>query len=512
MPRASSPSNRAVDIAIVGGGTSGAVLAGIIARDTDRSVLLLEAGPDYGPLSAGGWPADLLDARTLPGSHSWDYAGRAHPTHEQETPFDRARVIGGCSSHNGCVALIGHRLDYDRWEALGNTGWAWNRVEPAVERAKRGLRVRLVEDRELTPFHAAFIDGAVASGIPRVRDLNDPDQASGVAASPVNVVDGIRWNSALGYLDPVRARPNLRVLGNALVDRVEVDHGAAVAVWVVVDGQRRRIPAAQVVLAAGAYGTPAILQRSGIGPADDLRSLGIAPLHDLPGVGRNLVDHPTVLVEFAGTERLNREMATFGATQWLPDEQTLAKARSSRCREAFDLHLYAVMNRPVADRQWGYRIFVSSMTPRSVGTVRIVSTEPDAAPLIDHGYLSDPNGEDLAVLADGITLAREIGAAPAVVSLFGEATQPSPHETTPAALADYIRRTVGIYYHPAGSCRMGPASDPLAVVGPDGNVHGIDGLYCCDTSIFPALMRANTNLPAAMAAEQLAPEISGKSA
>jgi choline dehydrogenase-like flavoprotein len=493
-----------IDLLIVGGGTSGATLAGIIARDTDQQVLLLEAGPDYGALTAGRWPRDLLEARWLPGTHSWGYGGHAHPTHERETPFDRARVIGGCSAHNGCVALIGHRHDYDRWEELGNTGWAWDAVAPAVERAKRGLRVRLVDDSELTPFHAAFIAGAVAAGVPQVRDMNDPDQDQGVAASPVNIFERTRWNSALGYLDPVRERPNLRILGDMLVDRVEIANGRAIAVQAISGGRRVRIPAAKIVLAAGAYATPAILLRSGIGPADDLRALGITPMHALPGVGKNLVDHPTVEVHFAGTDRLNQAMESFRADHWLPDEQTLAKVRSSRCTEAFDLHLYAVITRPEQFGRWRYRVYVSSVLPRSIGTVTIRSTDPEAAPVIDHGYLSDVAGEDSAVIADGIALARAIGSAPGVVELFGAETRPGPGHETPEAIADFIRRTIGIYYHPTSSCRMGPASNPDAVVDPRGAVHGLDGLAICDASIFPTLMRANTNLPAAMIAEHMA--------
>jgi choline dehydrogenase len=493
-----------IDLLIIGGGTSGAALAGILAREADRRVLLLEAGPDYGPLAAGRWPRDLLDARWLPGSHSWGYGGRAHPTHERETPFDRARVIGGCSAHNGCVALIGHRRDYDHWEELGNSGWGWDAVAPAVERAKRGLRVRLPDDSELTPFHAAFIEGAVASGVPHVRDMNDPDEDTGVAASPVNIHEGMRWNSALGYLDPVRDRPNLRVAGDTFVDRVEIEHGRAVAVHAIRDGRRIRIPAARIVLAAGAYATPAILLRSGIGPADELRGLGIAPVHDLPGVGKNLVDHPTVEVHFAGTDRLNQMMESFGADHWLPDEQTLAKARSGRCTEAFDLHLYAVITRPEQCGHWRYRVYVSSVLPRSIGAVTLRSADPEAAPAIDHGYLSDVGGEDLAVIADGIALARAIGAAPGVAELFGEETRPGPGHETPEQITDFIRRTVGIYYHPTSTCRMGPATDPHAVVDPRGAVHGLDGLAICDASIFPTLMRANTNLPAAMIAEHMA--------
>ncbi len=499
----------AIDILIVGGGTAGAALAGIIARDTDRAVVLLEAGPDYGPLDARRWPAGLLDARHLPRTHDWGYEGRAHPTHETVTAFDRARVIGGSSAHNGCVALLGHRRDYDRWAERGNTGWGWADVAPAFERAKRGLRVRLVDDDELTPFHAAFIEGAVAAGIPRVHDLNDPDDDQGVAASPVNIAYGIRWNSSLGYLDPVRDRPNLRIVGDVLVDRVEVANGRAVAVHAVIGGARVRIPAARIVLAAGAYGSPAILLRSGIGPADDLRPLGIAPVHPLPGVGTGLVDHPTVKVHFAGTDRLHRAMDDFEAHRWRPDEQSLAKARSSRCTEAFDLHLYSVASHPRGSTGWVYQIYVSSVLPRSVGSVTLASTDPNAAPLIDHGYLTDADGEDRAVLADGIALAREIGAAAGVAPLYGDETVPGPGHDRRDALARFIERTVDIYYHPTSTCTMGPATNPLAVVDPTGKVHGLDGLYVCDASIFPTLMRANTNLPAAMVAEHLAAGIGG---
>ncbi len=151
---------------------------------------MLEAGPDYGPLHSGQWPADLLDARHLPESHGWGYADRAYPAHTHPTVFGRARVIGGCSSHNGCVALLGHRRDYDGWAAMGNTGWDWESVAPAFRRAMAALCVRIPTGDELTPFHAAFVHGAVASGIPLSRDLNDPDENAGVGASPVNIIGG----------------------------------------------------------------------------------------------------------------------------------------------------------------------------------------------------------------------------------------------------------------------------------------------------------------------------------
>lgn len=502
MPHHALPDQ--IDLLVVGGGTAGAALAGIVARDTGQSVVLLEAGPDYGPLAEGRWPADLLDARHLGLSHEWGYSGIIHPVQTETTPFNRARVIGGCSAHNGCVALLGHRHDYDTWAALGNAGWDWASVAPAFDRAKAGLRVRLVDDSELVPYHAAFIEGAIAAGIPRVRDLNDPDDRSGVAASPVNIDRGIRWNSALGYLDPVRDHPNLAIIDNALVDRVELRGNRAVAVAAIVGGERVRIPAARIVLAAGAYGSPAILLRSGIGAPEELRALGIAPAHALPGVGRGLADHPTVVLRFRGTAQLDRAMREFEARKWRPDEQTLLKTTSSRCREAFDLHLYSLAYNEPGSAEWWYTISISVMPPRSSGTLTLASADPSAHPLIDHGYLTDPEGQDLGVLLDGIAIAREMMAAPSIAWAIDGEIGPSASLRTREELTGFVHRTVGIYYHPGCTCPMGPASDPLAVVAPDAQVHGLDGLYVCDASIFPALMRANTNLPAAMVAEHLA--------
>jgi choline dehydrogenase len=498
-----------IDILICGGGTSGAALAGIIARDTDAKVVLLEAGPDYGPLAAGRWPADLLDARRIPETHGWGYAGSAHSAHIEPTAFERAKVIGGCSAHNGCIALLGHRRDYDGWAELGNTGWDWASVAPAFERATRALRVMTPADEDVTPFHRAFIEGARAAGIPGSADMNDPDEGAGVAAAPVNIVDGVRWNTALAYLDPVREKGNLTVVGDALVDRVEVERGRAVAVQAIVGGRRERIAAGRVVLAAGAYGSPAILLRSGIGPADELRGQGITPVHDLPGVGRGLADHPAINLLYRASEALDREEREFEREHWSPDEQALAKARSSRCREAFDIHIYAVAGWKTREGEYVYGTAVSSVWPKSSGRLTLASADPTAAPVIEHNYLSDPEGEDLRVLIDGFAIAREIMAGPLGQGYLAAETHPGPSVRSREELMAYIERTVGIYYHPACSCRMGPDGDSGAVVDASGKLHGVDGLHVCDASIFPVLMRANTNLPAAMVAEHLAAGIGG---
>ncbi|HEX7104110.1 MAG TPA: GMC oxidoreductase [Nitrolancea sp.] len=496
-----------IDLLVVGGGTSGAALAGIVARDTDLNVVLLEAGPDYGPFAAGEWPEELRDARTFPDTHGWGYAGLAHPTHVVQTPFERARVLGGCSAHNGCVTLLGHRRDYDHWAELGNAGWDWPSVAPAFERAKAALRVHQPDDDELTPFQAGFVAGAVASGIPRVDDLNDPDDTDGVSPSPANIFEGTRWNTAFAYLDPVRSRPNLTIIGRALIDRVEVQGGRAIAVQAIVDGRRQRIAARRIVLSSGAYGSPMILLRSGIGPADELASLGIETVHALPGVGRALADHSAVQLSMRSAE-LDREMRAFETNHWLPDEQCLSKTRSRRCREAFDLHIYSVSGWLPEESAWKYNIFVSVVNPQSVGTVKLASTDPEAAPILDHGFLSDPDGYDLAVIADGVEIAHEMLAASPLAKKLGTDARLGASPYTRANIEQFVERTVGIYWHPACSCRMGPATDNMAVVDASGKIHGLEGLYVCDASIFPVIMRANTNLPAAMLAEHMAEELS----
>lgn len=502
MPARGVPTE--TDILIAGGGSAGAALAGLIARHTDHRVLLLEAGPDYGALADGRWPADLLSAQSIPTSHQWGFTGLNHPSHAEPSVYDRARVIGGCSAHNGCVALLGHRVDYDSWYAAGNEGWAWADVAPAFERAKRALRVRIPEERELTSFQAGFVSGAVAAGVPRVDDLNDPDAVAGVAPSPANIYDGTRWNTALAYLDPMRERANLTIVGDALVDKVMLEGGRAIAVEALIGAERVTIQAVRIVLSAGAYGSPAILLRSGIGDADDLRLLGAAVLHELPGVGHGLTDHPIACMQLRGSERLSKLMEEFGANNWAPEEQTLLKARSRHCRDAFDLHLYAVSFHDPATGDWEYDVEVSNVAPLGAGRLSLSSLDPEAQPVIDHGFLSDVEGTDREVLLDGVTLGREIVADMARRRLVDAELAPGPERQTRADIARWVEDTLRIYYHPACSCRVGPASDGMAVVDARGKLHGLDGLYICDASIFPTIMRANTNLPAVMLAEHMA--------
>jgi choline dehydrogenase len=298
------------DTVVIGAGTAGAAIAGVLAASSDQSLLLLEAGPDYGSFEDGRWPADLTDARAIPTSHDWGYSSGGQYG-RRVLKFDRARVMGGCSSHNGCAAIWGSRLDYDHWAELGNPGWSTEDLLALFRAGSERLRVRIPPRHEITPYQLVWLEAAPRAGIPLVADLNNLDQNLGMAPSPANVADGIRWNAAFAYLDPVRDRNHLTIAGGVLADRLLIRGARVEAVRVIRNGQEATIKTGRVVLAAGTYGSPAILIRSGVGPELEVRALGVGPVLDVPGVGRNLHDHPMVGLVYAGTPELEAAMAEF---------------------------------------------------------------------------------------------------------------------------------------------------------------------------------------------------------
>lgn len=491
-----------VDTIVVGAGTAGAVVAGRLAAGNSGRTLLLEAGPDYGPADSGRWPDDLLDATSAAlWSHDWGYTGEFAG---QVIHFNRARVVGGCSAHNAAAVVFGSRFDYDGWAAAGNPGWSARELLPLFASAWEQLRVRRVGLDELTPFQRICRDAIVADGIPAVEDFNDLDQNAGVAPFPVNIDGVTRVNSAFGYVDPVRDR--LIVAGDAPVERVLVRGGRAAGV-AVRDGQRlAEIGASRVVLCAGAYGSPAILLRSGIGPAVELIAAGVKPTLDLPGVGRNLHDQPCVEVGYEGSDDLTGKMERHQVEAgWEPREQVIAKFPSAGCRQGFDLHIYPVGGRSWVDAsKWFWTLGVACLTPLSRGSVRLTGPGLDDQLVIDHRYLSDSGGYDRARLAEGLERVRAVAQAPELRRLLGRETRPGPEVLGRQAIGRFLDHAAVHYYHPAGSCKMGPASDPDSVADADGRVYGIEGLYVADASLMPAVTSGNTNMPTAVIGEKIA--------
>jgi choline dehydrogenase len=484
-------------------------VAGRLAAGSSGRTLLLEAGPDYGPADSGRWPCDLLDAASAAQwSHDWGYTGEFGG---QVIHFNRARVIGGCSSHNACAVVFGSRFDYDGWAAAGNPGWSARELLPLFAAAWRQLRVRRVVPDELTPFQRACRDAIAANGIPAVEDLNNLDEIAGVAPFPVNIDGAMRVNSAFGYVDPVRDQ--LIVTGDAPVERVLVRGGRAVGV-AVRDGRRLvEIGASRVVLSAGAYGSPAILLRSGIGPADELAAIGLKPVLDLPGVGRNLHDQPCVEVWYEGSGDLAEAMERHQAeTGWRPDEQVIAKFPSAGCRQGFDLHIFPVGGYSKDALSWYWFLGVACLTPLSRGSVRLTGPGLDDRLVIEHRYLSDPAGYDRVRLAEGVERVREIVEASELRRLLGRETRPGPEVSGGQAIGRFLDHAAVHYYHPAGSCKMGPASDPDAVADADGRVHGIEDLYVADASLMPAVTSGNTNMPTTVIGERIARSLLGRQA
>jgi choline dehydrogenase len=242
--------------------------------------------PDYGPYAEGRWPNDLLNAHELAVSHDWGIAGG--------WPSWRAKVLGGCSAHNACNVVWGSPADYDEWAQAGNPGWSHAALDPYRRRCEQALRARPSRIEDLEPFNRAGLEGATELGLPLLEDFDDPQVPEGAAAIKVNAVGAVRWNAAFAYLDPARGRPNLSIMADTLVDRLRLEGSRVAGVLVRVDGQQVEVAADWVVVAAGAYGSPAVLLRSGLGPAEELAAASVEVRAELPGVGRNLVDHPAL--------------------------------------------------------------------------------------------------------------------------------------------------------------------------------------------------------------------------
>ena len=469
------------DVAVVGGGTAGCVVAARLSEDPDRSVCLIEAGPDYGPRTSGAWPDDLLDPRSFTFTHDWGTGG------EDDRSLG-ARVIGGCSAHNACMAVIGSPEDYDEW----GQEWSHETFAPYLRRARDMLRVQPANTAEPAPLHVAFLEAAGEAGFPLLDDPDDPMQPVGRASLPSNVVEGTRWNAAFAYLDAARGRPNLNVVAETAVDRVALTGARATGV---VTAAGESIDADVVVLTAGAYFTPAILLRSGIGPEAELARHGLAAVAELP-VGEELLDHHGTGVRWEASELLSRSTAEHvGRTGRLFHPHVLVKAASARCTPgSWDLHLLSWTNEGSSPGSYEASVGAFHVKPRSSGRLRLRSPDPLALPDVERGLLSDP--ADLPVIVEAIELVRAIAARRPLRRLLSAQIAPGSEQ-----LERYVRGSVRNYFHPAGTCGIG------RVVDPEGRVLGVDGLVVADASIMPTIPRANTNLTTVAIAERLAETI-----
>jgi choline dehydrogenase len=352
------------------------------------------------------------------------------------------------------------------------------------------------------------LDAAPDAGIPRLQDLNDLSRPLGAAHIPVNVQGDARFNTAFAYLDGARDRGNLTVMGDALVDRVLLEGRCARGAVVLVGGESIEIGAELVIVSAGAFGSPGVLMRSGIGPADELAELGIAVELDLSGVGKNLQDHCGINIVFRATAELERELDRQDAGGRTFGSGTIVRAASRACPSGtWDLHLVSWAARDaegITGGNWRVQLSPYVMKPASTGSVRLRSADPLEPLNLDLGFLSDAEAADLAVIVDGAELVRRFAATDALGRLVAAEARPGDGVVTREQLEAYVRANVRGYFHGVGTCRIGTDGDPNAVVDASSAVLGVERLHVCDASILPTVPRANTNLTTIAVAERVA--------
>lgn len=514
------------DFIIVGGGSAGSVLAARLSENPAARVLLLEAGGrDLNPLYH--LPAGFAKMTKGIGSWGWSTVPQRHMK-DMVIRFTQAKVIGGGSTINAQIYTRGNALDYDEWRQMGCTGWDYESVLPYFRRAEdndsfenryhgKGGPIGVSQPRAPLPICEAFFAAAGELGIPRNHDLTGESQ-EGVGHYQLTQKNARRSSTARGYLGPARGRANLTIRTGAEVLRIVVEKGRAIGVELAGDGVIRA--EAEVILSAGAIGSPWLLQRSGIGPADHLRSVGVPVVFDHPGVGSNLQDHLDlfVIAECTGPHTYDRfakpHMSALAMLQYLvtrrgPVASSLFEtggfwyadpdARSPDIQ--FHLGLGSGIEAGVsAMPQGGVTLNSAYMRPRSRGTVRLASADPKAAPLIDPNYWSDPVDREMSIR--GLKLAREIMAQAALKPFVLAERLPGPGVVSDQDYFDYACRHAKTDHHPAGTCRMG--ADPGAVVDPTLRFNGIEALRVVDASIMPTVVSSNTNAATIMIGEKAA--------
>jgi choline dehydrogenase len=497
------------DIVIVGAGSAGSAIAARASENPALSVLLLEAGPDYSDLAAT--PYDLVNGHDNSYTdHDWGLAYA--PTQGRQIRFPRGRVTGGSSAVNTAIALRGMPEDYDEWASFGNDAWAWEKVLPAFKRLERDLdfgeadwhgdagpiTIRRYPRPELAAPQAAFLEAADRLGYPACADANEP-WGWGAGPHPMNKLGRLRVSCAIGYLAPARVRPNLEIRPHAFVTRLMIENGRARGVEVQrQDGEIERVEGRLIVLAAGSILSPAILTRSGVGPRAALEALGVPVLSDMPGVGQNLSDHPALSVVC-----LAKDAAVVDPDQ--PIIQTILRYTAEGSPKRNDLQIEMITFSKRRDGAPAFAVAGVVEYQYGRGELKLASADPHEAPIIENRFCEDER--DLARLVGCMKDVLAFARTGPIADLSCGFAFPRGGEVTDEELAGLCRRLAGSGYHPSGTAKMGPASDPMAVVGQYGQCHGLDGLVIADASIMPFVPRANTNLTAIMIGEKIGEQL-----
>lgn len=521
------------DFIVIGAGSAGCALANRLTENPAHRVLLLEAGGrDHNPwlhIPVGYYRTIFND------KYNWGYQTEPEPELEnRQIAWPRGRVLGGSSAINGLVYIRGQRQDFQLWRQMGNQGWDWDDVLPYFKKAEdqerganalhgEGGPLGVSDLKETHEIVEAYINACDELGIPRTTDFNG-DEQEGVGYFQLTTKNGLRCSSAVAYLHPIKYRPNLAVVTDALVTRVVVENKQATGVMYWQHGELKRADVAgEIILSAGAIGSPQILQLSGIGPGDHLQQHDIKVVHDLPGVGANLQDHFQARSVYRCTKPITLndrvksplQKAAMGL-EWLIKRTgpltigagqggIFAKTRPELTTPDVQFHLILFSadkpGEPLHDFS-GFTASVCQLRPESRGSVMIKSRDPKDHPAIRANYLATDT--DRQCMIDGLKLARRLAESEALAPLIAAELEPGPDVVTDQHFLGYARKHGGTIFHPTSTCMMGPTSNPLAVVDNELRVHGLRGLRIADASIMPTVVSGNTNAACIMIGEKLA--------